>query len=163
LKPLTHTLGYALRGVLEGHRFFEEAALLASARLTADALLRCQREDGSIPGRLDAEWRPAVRWVCLTGVVQIAACWFYLHQVTGERRYLDAARSATAYVRRTMSIQGPPETLGAVKGSFPVSGAYGRFEYLNWAAKFLADACLLELAAERPRGVAPLSRIDGGS
>jgi hypothetical protein len=35
--------------------------------------------------------------------------------------------------------------MGGVKGSFPVSGGYGRFQYLNWACKFSIDANLLEL------------------
>ena len=38
-RPLTHTLGYALRGVVEGYRFSGEARLLAAARRTADGLI----------------------------------------------------------------------------------------------------------------------------
>ena len=37
---------------------------------------------------------------------------------------------------------------GQVKGSFPVDGAYGRFQYLNWACKFTVDANLLERRVE---------------
>ena len=33
-----------------------------------------------------------------------------------------------------------PDIVGGVKGAFPVSGDYGRYEYLNWAAKFSIDA-----------------------
>jgi hypothetical protein len=35
---------------------------------------------------------------------------------------------------------------GGVPGSFPIWGGYGTYEYLNWAAKFLADALLGRLA-----------------
>ena len=45
-----------------------------------------------------------------------------------------------------------PETRGGVKGAFPVDGAYGEYEYLNWAAKFCIDANLLE--AELSKGQA---------
>jgi hypothetical protein len=31
-----------------------------------------------------------------------------------------------------------------VKGSFPVSGGYVRFQYPNWACKFFVDAISLE-------------------
>jgi hypothetical protein len=49
-------------------------------------------------------------------------------------------------------LDGPPETRGAVKGSFPVDGGYGRYEYLNWAVKFTIDANVVELqiAKEQP-------------
>ena len=52
--------------------------------------------------------------------------------------------AANRYVRRTVRTDGPEETRGAVKGSFPVSGGYGTYEYLNWAAKFFVDAQLFE-------------------
>ena len=34
------------------------------------------------------------------------------------------------------------------EGSFPVNGGYCWWEYPNWAAKFLIDACLLEDSRE---------------
>jgi hypothetical protein len=76
---------------------------------------------------------------------QIAECWIYLHEVVGQARYWEAARAANAYVRRTIRLDGPADIRGGVKGSFPVDGAYGSYEYLNWAAKFTVDANLKEL------------------
>ena len=146
-QPLTHTIGYVLRGVIEAYRFTSDPALLEASRRTADGVMGSMQADGFLAGRLDHDWRPRVRWACLTGTAQIAACWFLLHTATGERRYLDAARTATRYVRRTVRVDGPMDTRGAVKGSFPVDGAYGRYQYLNWAAKFFIDANLLEQAA----------------
>ena len=35
---------------------------------------------------------------------------------------------------------------GAVAGSYPIWGGYGAYEYLNWAAKFTADALLGRVA-----------------
>jgi hypothetical protein len=145
--PLTHTIGYVLRGVIEAYRYSEQADLLAAAQKTADALLEVIAADGRIAGRYDRDWQPAADWVCLTGSVQIAACWFLLHAITGKAAYLDAARRANRFVRRTVLLDGDPDTLGGVRGAFPVDGDYGRFEYLNWAAKFCVDAQLLELSA----------------
>lgn len=144
-KPLTHTIGYVLRGVIEGYRHTPDKDLLAAAILTADALLDVIEADGRIAGRLDAHWKPAVDWVCLTGAVQIAACWFLLYEVTGNKKYLEAARRANGYVRRTVPLEGDPDTVGGLRGAFPVDGHYGRFEYLNWATKFMIDANLMEL------------------
>jgi hypothetical protein len=147
-RPLTHTLGYFLRGVIEGHRFFQTRSLLDAALSSADGLLNAQRPDGSLPGRLTSEWRPAVKWTCLTGLVQVALCWFYAYEVTRKVEYLDAARRANAFVRRSVAVgtEVPEGIRGGVKGSFPVDGAYGKFEYLSWAAKFFIDANLKEEA-----------------
>jgi hypothetical protein len=145
-QPLTHTLGYALRGILEAWRFSGDPAFLDAGTRLAEGLLGCldRQVSGRLPGRLNAEWRPAVDWVCLTGSVQIAHCWLMLYQDTGDARWLNAARRVNGFVRRTVSVDGPPETRGGVKGSFPVDGDYGTFEYLNWAAKFFIDANELE-------------------
>jgi hypothetical protein len=144
-EPLTHTLGYALRGILEAYRYSGDQQFLDAARLTADGLLGAIRPDGRLAGRLLPDWSAAVDWVCLTGTVQIAHCWLLLYEFTGEIRYAEAGFAANAFVRRTVRVDGAPETRGAVKGSLPVDGAYGRFQYLNWAPKFLADSLMLEL------------------
>jgi hypothetical protein len=144
LHPLTHTIGYVLRGVLEGFLLSGRADLLAAAAHTGDSLAAAIAADGYLAGRLDANFKPAVKYVCLTGSAQIAHCLFLLYRLTGQQRYLDAGKRALNYVRRTVKLSGPAETLGGVKGSFPVNGDYGQWEYLNWAAKFCIDANLLE-------------------
>lgn len=156
--PLTHTLGYALRGFVEGYRFTGDRELLAAARRMADGLATALRPDGWLPGRLDARWQEAADWVCLTGSSQIAHCWLQLHQITGEPGYGSAARDANAFVRRTIAIAGPAESRGGVKGSFPVDGGYGTFEFLNWAGKFTIDANLLEQDLDRTAGASAGSR-----
>jgi hypothetical protein len=143
-RPLTHAIGYVLRGLIEGYRFSGRSHLLAAARRTADSLADCIAGNGSLAGQLDRNFAPAADYVCLTGSAQIAHCMFQLSQLTSEERYFAAGRRATAYVRRTIHVDGPPETRGGVKGSFPVDGAYGQWEFLNWAAKFCIDANLLE-------------------
>ena len=143
-RPLTHTLGYTLRGILEAYRFSRDRGFLDAARRTADGLLTALGPDGFLPGRLDSRWRGAVSWSCLTGTVQTAICWLMLHEDTKETRYRDAAFAANRYVRRTIKTEGPPEVRGGIKGSFPVNGGYGTYQYLNWACKFFIDANLFE-------------------
>ena len=67
-----------------------------------------------------------------------------MHKATGESRYWEKGQQLTAYVRRTIALEGPEDQRGGIKGSFPVQGDYGQWEYLNWAAKFFIDAQLLE-------------------
>jgi hypothetical protein len=143
-RPLTHTLGYVLRGVLEAHRYTDHKPLLEAARRTGEGLLSALQPDGWLPGRLDDEWNGRVPWVCLTGSAQVAHCWLVLYRETGDERFRDGAYAALSFVRRTVRVEGPEETRGAVKGPFPITGAYGPYTYLNWACKFLVDACNLE-------------------
>ena len=115
----------------------------------ADGLAGARRGDGALPGRLDAGWQPAASWSCLTGNVQVAWSWYYLFETTGAERYAEAADGAVRMVRETMATGGGPGSSGGVKGSHPIDGDYGRYEYLNWAAKFAIDAFRYQIALGR--------------
>ena len=129
--PLTHTIGYILWGLLEAYRFSGDRKILQGAIRTAEGALRALRPDGHLPGRLDSHWRGTVKWSCLTGTEQIAICGLLLYRDTADARFRSAAVAANRYVRQTVRIDGPRETRGAVKGSFPISGGYERFLYPN--------------------------------
>jgi hypothetical protein len=144
-QPLTHTLGYVLRGVVEGYRFSRDPTLLTAAMKTAEALMRTVDQNGRMPGRFDKDWKPAVNWACLTGSSQIALCWLLLHAETGDARLREAALAVNRHVRSTIHLTGAPGVAGGVKGSLPVSGSYGQFQFLNWACKFTIDSATLEL------------------
>jgi hypothetical protein len=153
--PITHTLGYMLRGLIEAYRFVGDRQFRESARRLAEALALVQEPSGRLAACWDSAWRPTVDYACLTGISQIAACWFLLHSITGDGRFLIAALRANSYVRRTVKLEGDPGIVGGVAGSFPIDGEYGSFQYLNWAAKFAIDANLMELDALRePRDTA---------
>jgi len=145
--PLTHTIGYALRGVVEAHLWSHDGELLRAACRTAEGILTAVAPDGRLAGRLDARWRPGADYVCLTGSTQIAHSLFLLTRLTNDARYRDAGLRLNKYVRRTVNVLGDPNMAGGVKGSFPVDGEYGRYQYLNWACKFLIDSCVEEKAA----------------
>lgn len=143
-QPLTHTLAYALRGVLEAYRFSDDLSFLCAGAKTADSLLRVMRADGFIPGRLSEKWQGTVHWACLTGTVQIAHCWLMLYQFTDDVRYRNAGFIANRYVRRLMQTSGAPEKVGGIKGAFPIDGAYHHYNYINWGCKFFVDSHMLE-------------------
>jgi hypothetical protein len=96
--------------------------------------------------------------VCLTGSVQIGYCWLALFEATGEPSYREAAFAVNRYVRRSLRMNDDANTRGAVQGSFPIDGSYSRYEYPNWAAKFLIDALVMEA---RIRAI-PASRAADG-
>jgi len=101
--------------------------------------------DGRLPGRFDQNWRPTVQWSCLTGDCQLAINWARLHQITGEARYREAVGRILGFVKRTQRLDGKPDERGGVKGSHPINGGYHPWQYPNWAAKFFADALMLEM------------------
>lgn len=145
-RPLLHTLAYAMEGCLEGGVLLEEPRYVQAARRAADSLLQRQRRDGSLAGRFDSEWRDAAGWSCLTGDAQTSIVWLRLHELTGEPRYLEAALRMNRFLAGIQVLDaGDPGISGGIKGSQPIWAEYGPFEYLNWAAKFFADALLLEL------------------
>ncbi len=146
--PLTHTLGYYLKGLVEAHRWSNDSAILAAALCTARGLITALRPDGFLPGRLHPDWSAAVNWTCLTGNFQVADCWIYLGAVVNETYFVDAATKLISQTRRTIRYSGPDEIRGGVQGSYPVNGNYGDYELLNWAAKFGIDVCLSEMAIE---------------
>jgi hypothetical protein len=85
--PLTHTIGYVLRGVLEGHLLSGHADLLHAAELAGKSLVEAIGADGYLAGRMDRNFRPAVSYVCQNASVQIAHRRFRLWRGTGARRY----------------------------------------------------------------------------
>jgi hypothetical protein len=72
--------------------------------------------------------------------------WTRLAQVTGNNSFRDHARSGLAYLKTTQKLDAKdPVVRGGIAGSSPIWGDYSRFEYPNWAAKFFADALLMDL------------------
>src|SRR5262249_55077147 len=61
---LTHTIGYAIRGIIEAYRYSGDASFLAGALRAAKGLLSAIHDDGFLPGRLNEEWRGEATWAC---------------------------------------------------------------------------------------------------
>src|SRR5690349_11059013 len=145
-RPLLHTVAYTMEGLLEAGVRLKNPAYVDASRRAADALRERQQRDGSLAGRFDASWRPAARWSCLTGDAQLALVWLRLSELTGEPGYRGAAGRMLRFLEATQDLDASdPGVRGGIKGSQPIWGPYGPFEYLNWAAKFFADALLLEI------------------
>lgn len=142
--PFTHTIAYAIRGLLEGGLLLDDNRFIDSAIRGADAMLGHVRRDGFIPGQVDTRGRPAARYCCLTGNCQLAIIWFKLFKRTEDGRYLDAAKRSLRYVMQQQDLEtSNPAIRGAIKGSQPIWGRYAPLSYPNWATKFFVDALLL--------------------
>ena len=145
--PYTHTIAYAIRGFIECGVLLGERRYLEIAERAASAVARAQRADGWIAGTFDREWRAGASYTCLTGNAQMALDWIRLAQEGFGSGLRDHARRAIEYVKRRQRLEESDLTIhGAVAGSAPLWGRYSMFEFPNWAAKFFADALMMEMA-----------------
>jgi hypothetical protein len=161
--PFTHTIAYAIRGFIEVAVLLGEERYLDAAGKAARGLLAKQRADGWLAGTYGDGWAPTAGYACVTGVAQMALCWLRLAQITGDKGFREAAWKAIGYVKRTQRLEDDDAVVrGAIPGSAPIWGAYSRFEFPNWAAKFFADALMMDMANVAvppvPAGARGLSR-----
>jgi hypothetical protein len=149
-RPLTHTIAYAMQGLIGIGKITKRQEFIDGAARTAEALLDLMDNDGYIPGRIDRDFRPAANWCCLAGTAQISIVWSQLAALRGGPRFAEAAERANRYLMARHDISSPdPCIRGGLAGSWPVWGEYGRFKVLNWATKFFTDALLAR--APQPR------------
>lgn len=150
-RPLTVTIGTAIRGFLEAYRLGHVLRHLDAAVMAGWALVAVQRrDDGSLPGRLTEKWESAARWSGLSGDAQAAMCWMLLFEATSDQAFLSAAKAANRFIRRTLPVTADADQAGGVRGSFPIDGDYGRFRYVTQAAVYAIDANMMELALDNP-------------
>ncbi|WP_428963788.1 beta-L-arabinofuranosidase domain-containing protein [Micromonospora fluostatini] len=158
----THTIGYALRGLLrcadlvatelpEPARRGVDAAVACAVRLAA---LRTDLHP-LLPGEIGPGFTPLVGYACLTGDAQLVTIWLDVARRTGDETLRERCgavldRLAQLQVRQPLE----PATVGALAGSWPLSGGFEPLAFPNWAAKFLADAVLEHAADVRLRRAA---------
>lgn len=144
-QPLLHTTAYAMQGLIGNGVSAKRDDFVHAARRTADSLMSLMDADGFIPGCIGPDFKGTVSWSCLTGTAQTAIVWGRLFQLTGDSRYREAMHRATGYLIRRHDIDNAdPRLRGGVPGSWPVWGAYGRLQILNWATNFLVEALMLQ-------------------
>ncbi len=138
----THTIAYTLRGMLESVLLLEKSDLLPQPLSVLDKIVKLYQQQGRLAGRYDAHWQGDYTFSCVTGDAQMSILLARAYQTTGDQIYLDVATQIferTAEQQWTLPIHG---LQGAIPGSAPVWGAYQRFRFPNWAAKFYLDGYL---------------------
>lgn len=143
-RPLLHTIAYTTQGMLETAVLAGDHHGVELARIANEHLAASFERRGQLHGRYDEHWNPVARWRCLTGEAQTSIVWFRLAQVTGNPVWAERGRALNAQLKQTQALAGDPNIVGGIKGSHPIYGWYGKYQYLNWAAKFYADALMQE-------------------
>lgn len=152
-RPLTHTIGYTLQGLLEIGVCTSREDLIEAVGNGVEPILSHIRPDGYLPGRFDANWRPAAGSSCLTGSAQIAIVLYRLFQLRGDARHRAAADRLVDCLMRVQCLDSEDENInGAIAGAYPLLGSYMTAGYPNWATKYFADALVLREATRTVAG-----------
>lgn len=144
-QPFVHTIAYAMRGIMEIGAYAHREEFIEHAVMIGDAVLNALPNNGNLPGRFNSNWRPTVKWSCLTGDAQIAINWSRLFQLTGDDKYRKAANKVLVFLKSTQKLTGDVNEIGGIKGSHPINGGYHPWQLPNWASKFYADSLMLEM------------------
>ena len=92
--PSTHTLCYTVDGLLEMGAALGERSFTAAAERAAAPLMEAVDTSGRLPGRFDADWRPASSYVVVTGSAQLGVILMKLYAETAMSRRLETAQEA---------------------------------------------------------------------
>ncbi len=153
--PITHTIAYTLRGLLEcglalGPPSQDELIDLVSSdvrQLITAQQAQLQAPPARLPAALDENWRGRARHSCLPGNAQLAILLLKLHALAPAQTadLVHAAQTLIEQVKAGQFLTDKKTSLfGGVAASAPIGGAYVPYALPNWGAKFLADALLLK-------------------
>ena len=153
--PITHTIAYTLRGLLEcGLALGEPWRQTLGDLVAADAcsLLKAQSTQlhpppARFPAALNEDWSAQSTHSCLPGNAQLAIVMLKLYDLGYT---IELARAALALIEQVKAAQllihRHPELHGGVPASMPIWGPYVPYALPNWAAKFLIDALHLKVS-----------------
>ncbi len=144
-EPLTHTIAYTIRGILEAAIFLRKKNYLEAAIKCATPIIDEIRNDGSLAGSFNSNWKSSVKWSCLTGNSQMAGIFYKLFSITKDEKFLEAGKKLNDFMKTMQNLSSSnPGIKGGIPGAYPIYGWYAPFCYPNWAAKFFVDALMLE-------------------
>jgi uncharacterized protein YyaL (SSP411 family) len=144
-EPLTHTIAYTIRGILEAAIYAKKKKYLDSALKAAEKLAELQNADGSLQGSFNKEWNSSVSWSCLTGNSQMSIIWQKLFGITKDEKFKNAAAKSNGFMKSVQNLSSSNAGIkGGIAGAYPIYGWYSPYSYPNWAAKFFIDSLMLE-------------------
>ena len=152
--PITHTIAYTLRGLLECSKLLDHSPHEINIALdkAIDEILKNNPDiitNGNIAATLNNKWEPCSTYSCLTGNAQLAIV--LLKSQRADRP--DRLRSAHATIERLKSFQNIQSSnkgiYGGLPSSFPIWGKYIPFTLLNWSTKFLIDLLLEKIESSK--------------
>ncbi|MBS1764866.1 MAG: glycoside hydrolase family 127 protein [Bacteroidetes bacterium] len=142
--PSTHTIGYALRGIVGAGIDLNDDHWINTVERAFKRIMPLVKEDGYLTGELDEEWKSDAAFCCLPGNCQLSVVGFVLASHTQQKEYAVTASKLLSYVKEKQLLSHSPMVNGGISGSWPVSGGYCAYDIPNWASRFFVDALILE-------------------
>jgi len=142
---ITHTIAYVAEGLLYSSKILKSKKYQDAAVKIITQVHNYYTKNQALPSYFDRNWVAHERFGCLTGEAQFAILFMEYYKISHIKNYLISAYRLISRIERDKSIS------GGVAGSRPVYGdlihnrGYCRLSYINWAAKFTADAEMLFL------------------
>ena len=142
--PYTHSIAYAIKGVLEASTITGNEKWLQVTEKSYAPLLPLIKKDGFLYGQIDEDFNSTSNYCCLTGNSQLSVIGYKLYSLTGKEEYRQAAGLLIDYVKDKQVKSDVPSLSGGVTGSWPISGSYCPYEIPNWSVKFFIDALIYQ-------------------
>ena len=153
---ITHTIAYTYEGLLGCNDYINEirtkSEILDLVNQGMKKILFLFKNNpkwhkNGIPVMFEKDWSPKGDFSCVPGNAQIAVVWLWLFKISKDPTYFDNAKLLINQIK--MSQINHDCHNGAIPGSYPIWGKYGAFSFLNWSAKFFADALIMMLNQQK--------------
>jgi len=160
--PITHVIGYTLRGLIESYEIdvsynlkLLDKDFFPLIKKTVDAICgliekyQVSRENGLIPSSFNEYWSSHDKHTCLTGNVQLSIVLRRFGHISKQISYNPYADLLLNAAKKMQIINtNISQVRGALPGTYPINIGYLPYSYPNWATKFLADALMLKMNDE---------------
>jgi len=138
----THTIAYAIRGILESALLTDNHQWMDAAERGFDSIIGLIGDDGRLPGEIDEKLRCNNTFVCLPGNCQMSIIGSKLYSRNMKEEHIISASKLLEFVRSKQLRSSDPAVNGGITGSWPLRGKYNPYEIPNWGVKFFIDAVL---------------------
>ena len=144
---LTHNIGYIVEGLIETSLYFSDEANFNKVNFTLNKLSEIVDKNKDLISRYDNNWKPVGKEICITGSAQIAISLLKSSNFKKNSNFEKNAIKITERLKEYQNnyIENFGGGIGAMWGSWPISGSYQPFESINWANKFFIDLLNLKI------------------
>ena len=145
--PITHTIAYTLRGLLECARLIDDSTefILKALDKAIDGILKNNPDivsNGHIAAILNKDWKPTSSYSCLTGNAQLAIIFNRFSRIDRPERQTAVHAIVKRLKQHQNMLSSNKGICGGLPSSFPIWGDYIPFAIPNWSTKFLVDILL---------------------
>ena len=143
-RPLTHTMAYTAEGLLYAGRLLGiDRYVEASERHAIAAMHACERRGLFLPAYFTDGWKSSDQFSCMPGNAQFATLWLTHAHRLRDLPLANAGLKMVDWLKARQSLDNvEPGIRGGLSGAWPIDGGYSVFSFVNWAAKYFADALL---------------------